>query len=85
MNPPRRLLWWPLLASVSCLQIVLAISGRWTTRHSLSFPVFALAIFVLHPVMNRKLPILSVDILRWWRIYVGVGLLAVCNLIELNF
>jgi hypothetical protein len=82
-NPPRRLWWWTILIGLFCLQVFLAFSDRWTLRHSLSLPVFVAAVFVVHPVMNQRLPLFRMDLLQSRRIYVGIALIAVGNLIEL--
>jgi hypothetical protein len=47
-------------------------------------PFFVVAVFVAHPVMNQKLPLLRADLLRSWRIYAFVALIAIVNLIELS-
>lgn len=52
-------------------------------RHSLSLPVLAVAVIVAHPGMNQKLPLLRTDLLKSWRIYAFVALLAIVNWIEL--
>jgi hypothetical protein len=51
-------------------------------RHSISLPIFITALVVLHPVMKQKLPLFRVDILRTWRTYVSVALIAAVTLIE---
>jgi hypothetical protein len=51
-------------------------------RHSLSLPVFVLAVIIAHPVMNQRLPLFRADLLRSWRIYTFVGLVAIVNSIE---
>jgi hypothetical protein len=84
MNPPRRLLWWALLIGTFCLQVILAFSGRWTVRHSLSLAVLVAAVLVVHPVMNRRLPLFRTDLLKSWRVYVGVALVTIVNFIELQ-
>jgi hypothetical protein len=81
-NPPRWILWWTILIGIACLQVVLIFSGRWTMRHTISFPIFVAAAIVLHPLMKQKLPIFRLDIIRSWRTYVGVALIVVVNLIE---
>ena len=53
-------------------------------RHFLSLPVFLVAVLVVHPVMNQKLPLFRADLLRSWRIYAGIALVAIVNLIELK-
>ncbi|HXP88805.1 MAG TPA: hypothetical protein VN841_29055 [Bryobacteraceae bacterium] len=53
-------------------------------RHSLSLPVFVLAVLGVHPVMNQRLPLFRADLLKSWRIYVGIALVAIVNLIELK-
>jgi hypothetical protein len=80
----RRVFWWALLISAACSQVVLVFTGGWTIRHSLSVPFFVVAVFVAHPVMNQKLPLLRADLLRSWRIYAFVALIAIVNLIELS-
>src|SRR4051812_17674305 len=82
MNPPRWILWRVLLFGIACIQVLLIFSGGWTTRHSISFPVFIAAVVVLHPVLKKRLPIFCLDILRSWRTYVAIALIVVVNLIE---
>lgn len=53
-------------------------------RHSISLPIFVVAMLVVHPVMNRPLPLFQMDVMKSWRIYVGIALVAVVNLIELG-
>ena len=53
-------------------------------RHSISLPIFVVAMLVVHPVMNRPLPLFRMDLLKSWRIYVGIALLAAVNLIEIG-
>ena len=53
-------------------------------RHSISLPIFVVAMLVVHPVMNQPLPLFRMDLLKSWRIYVGIALLAVVNLIEIG-
>lgn len=84
VNPPRRVWWWTILIGLSCLQVIWALRGRWTTRHSLSMLVMVGAIVVAHPVMNRRLPLFRADILQSWRTYVGIALVAISNLIEVG-
>jgi hypothetical protein len=69
---------------ISCAQVGLALRGGWTVRHSISLPFFVVAMLLVHPVMNRPLPLFRMDLLKSWRIYVGIALLAVVNLIEIN-
>ena len=83
-NPPRWILWWIWLIGIACVQVVLAVSGRWTLRHTMSFPFAVAAVVVLHPVMTKKLPIFCVDLIRSWRTYVFAGLVVVVNLIEMS-
>jgi len=64
--------------------VVLVFTGGWTMRHSLSLPVFVLAVLGVHPVMNQRLPLFRADLLKSWRIYVGIALVAIVNLIELK-
>jgi len=51
-------------------------------RHSLSLPVFVIALLVFHPVMNQRLPLLRADLLKSWRTYAFVALVAIVNLID---
>jgi hypothetical protein len=78
----RRIFWWALLIGASCSQVLLAIRGGWTVRHSLSLPVFVTAVLVVHPVMNQKLPLLRADLLKSWRVYAFVSLVAIVSLID---
>jgi hypothetical protein len=78
----RRIFWWALLVGILCSQVVLAFTGGWTTRHTLSLPVFLAGVFLVHPVMNQKLPLLRMDLLKSWRVYAFVALVAIVNLIE---
>ena len=78
----RRIFWWAILIGISCSQVALALRGPWTMRHSLSLPVFVLAVIIAHPVMNQRLPLFRADLLRSWRIYTFVGLVAIVNSIE---
>jgi hypothetical protein len=80
----RRIWWWVMLIGISCVQVVLAFSGRWTVRHSLSLPFMVAAGVVAHPVMNQRLPLIDANLLKSWRIYVAVALVAISNLIELR-
>jgi len=80
----RRVFWWALLIAAACSQVVLTFTGGWTVRHFLSLPVFLVAVLVVHPVMNQKLPWFRADLLRSWRIYAGIALVAIVNLIELK-
>jgi hypothetical protein len=64
--------------------VILAFRGEWTIRHSLSLPVFVVAVLVAHPVMNQNLPLFRADLLRSWRIYVFAALVAIVNVIELK-
>lgn len=82
LNPPRWIMWRAILIGIGCLQVLLLIDGGWTTRHSISFPIFVVAVILFHPVMNRRLGIFERDILRSWRTYVFVALIVVVNLIE---
>ena len=84
LNPPRWVLWWAVLGGIAFSQVLLVLRGGWTIRHSISFPVFIAAVLVLHPVMKKRLPIFRLDILRSWRTYVGIALIAALNLIELG-
>jgi hypothetical protein len=64
-------------------------SGTYFYRRmdSASLPVaacFLVAVLVVHPVMNQKLPWFRADLLRSWRIYAGIALVAIVNLIELK-
>jgi hypothetical protein len=34
--------------------------------------------------MNRKLPLFRADLLKSWRLYAGIALVAIANLIELK-
>ena len=72
------------MIGISCAQIVLAFGGGWTLRYSLSLPVMAVALLVAHPVMNQRLPLFRMDVLKSWRVYVAVTLVAIANLIETN-
>jgi len=83
----RRLWWRTILIGVACLQVLLAFDGGFTKRHSLSLPIFVIAAIVLDPVMGRRVPLFGniVDVLRSWRTYVGISLIAIVNIIEFNF
>jgi hypothetical protein len=71
---------------IACLQVLLALDGGWTKRHSLSLPIFIVAAIVLDPVMSRRVPLFGnvADVLRSWRTYLGISLFAIFNIIELN-
>ncbi len=82
LNPPRWIIWWGILVGIACLQVLLAFDGGWTVRHSISLPIFIVAVLVLHPIMKKRLPVFSLDIVRSWRTYVGAALIVAVNLIE---
>lgn len=80
----RRIAWWALLIGITCSQVALALGGGWTMRHSLSLPIFVIAVLVVHPLMNQKLPLWSADLLKSWRFYAFIAFVAIINLIELK-
>ena len=82
VNPPRWVLWWGILISVAYGQVVTAITGRWTVRHSIPLPIFVAGVVVFHQVMKQKLPIFCLDIVRSWSTYVFAALIIVVNVIE---
>jgi hypothetical protein len=71
-----------MLIALACQQVFLAVIGLWTTRHSWSFAVVVVAFIVLHPVLDRKRPMFGPDLTRSWRVYVGLALIVLVNLIE---
>lgn len=80
LNPPRWILWRFWLVGIACIEVLLLARGDWSPRHTASFAVFVVAVIVLHPIMNRRLPLFRLDVIRSWRTYAFIALLVIVNL-----
>lgn len=74
----RRIWWRGMLCGALIGFVGGLVAEGWTARDWWSAPLLLIAIFILHPIMDRdsEQPFDS-DMLRSWRIYVGIIVLAV--------